>query len=112
MNIHVGNLSRETSEADLRQSFEVFGTVAKINIITDRATNQSKGFGFIEMADANEAEAAIKGLAGKNLHGHTVTVSEARGNSEAGIRRDNTNNANHDSPKSATAEADRGKPVL
>lgn len=121
MNIHVGNLSRETAEADLRQAFEVFGKVSRANIITDRSTNQSKGFGFVEMADASEAQAAISGMAGKDLKGHALSVSEARGNSEAGIRRENgsssdrnaTHNSKKDSPESAAGTKDEpDEPVV
>jgi len=78
VNIFVGNLSRETAEADLRQSFEAFGQVTRATIITDKFTSESKGFGFIEMATKSEADAAISGMSGKELHGRTLNVSEAR----------------------------------
>jgi RNA recognition motif-containing protein len=78
MNIFVGNLSRETAEADLRQSFEAFGQVTRATIVTDKFTNESKGFGFIEMATKAEADAAMAGMNGKELHGRTLNVSEAR----------------------------------
>ena len=78
MNIFVGNLSRETADADLRQSFEAFGQVTRATVITDKFTSESKGFGFVEMPTKAEAEAAISGLSGKELHGRTLNVSEAR----------------------------------
>ncbi len=78
MNIFVGNLSRETADADLRQAFEAFGAVSKATVITDKYTSESKGFGFVEMENKSEAEAAISGLSGRELHGRTINVSEAR----------------------------------
>lgn len=82
MNIFVGNLSRETAEADLRQAFEAFGQVTRATVIIDKMTNQSKGFGFVEMSSKEEAEAAISGMSGKELHGRTLNVSEARPRTE------------------------------
>ena len=69
MNIFVGNLSFTATEHDLRQLFEPYGAVDKINIITDRDTGRSKGFGFVEMPDSAAAKAAIQGLNGKELDG-------------------------------------------
>ena len=87
MNIYVGNLSRETGEEDLRQAFEAFGQVTKATVITDKFTGESKGFGFVEMSSKTEAQAAITGMAGKELHGRTLNVSEARPRTD-GPRRD------------------------
>jgi RNA recognition motif-containing protein len=78
MNIYVGNLSFDVSEAALRDAFEAFGAVASVNIIKDQFTGQSRGFGFVEMPVASEAQAAISGLNGKELMGRTLNVSEAR----------------------------------
>ncbi len=78
MNIYVGNLSRETTEEDLRQAFEAFGAVTKATVITDRFSGESKGFGFVEMANKTEAMAALSGMNGKELQGRTLNVSEAR----------------------------------
>jgi RNA recognition motif-containing protein len=78
MNIYVGSLSFDVTEADLRASFEVFGTVASVNIITDQYSGQSKGFGFVEMPSTSEAQAAISGLHGKDPMGRTLNVNEAR----------------------------------
>jgi len=78
MNIYVGNLSRETAEEDLRKAFEAFGEVTKATVITDKFSGESKGFGFVEMANKTEAMAALAGLNGKELQGRTLNVSEAR----------------------------------
>jgi RNA recognition motif-containing protein len=78
MNIYVGNLSREATEEDLRHAFEDFGQVASATIIKDKFTGQARGFGFVEMPDKAEAEAAISGLDGKELKGRTLRVNEAR----------------------------------
>ena len=78
MNIYVGNLSYEANEDDLRHVFKSFGDVVSVNIIKDRYTNASKGFGFVEMPAESEAQSAIDGLNGKDLKGKTLTVNEAR----------------------------------
>ncbi len=78
MNIYVGNLSREVTEEDLRKEFEAFGQVASVTIIKDKFTGEPRGFGFIEMPTRSEAQAAIAGLNGKELKGRTLTVNEAR----------------------------------
>ncbi len=78
MNIYVGNLSFETTEQDLEAAFTPFGQVDAARLISDRDSGRSKGFGFVEMANNAEAEAAIQALNGKDLQGRTVTVNEAR----------------------------------
>lgn len=78
MNIFIGNLAYTTTEQDLRQLFEPYGVVDKVNIITDRDTGRAKGFGFIEMAESQAAKAAIQGLQGTELGGRTLTVNEAK----------------------------------
>ncbi|MGD8921793.1 MAG: RNA-binding protein [Candidatus Zixiibacteriota bacterium] len=78
MNIYVGNLSFDTKEDDLRQAFENYGQVNSVNIIKDRFTGESRGFGFVEMAAQDEAQAAISGLNGQDFHGRTLNVNEAR----------------------------------
>ena len=75
-NLYVGNLSYTTTDDDLRQVFEELGTVTSVQIIMDRATGRSRGFGFVEMADG--ADEAINRLNGTNLQGRTITVNEAR----------------------------------
>jgi RNA recognition motif-containing protein len=83
MNIYVGNLSNEVTEEDLKQAFETFGQVESVNIIKDKYTNRSKGFGFVEMASKAEGQSAIDGLNGKELKGKAVTVNEARPRTES-----------------------------
>jgi RNA recognition motif-containing protein len=82
MNIYVGNLSYNVTEEDLRQAFEAFGQVASASIIKDKFSNQSKGFGFVEMPVKEEAQAAITGMNGKQLKGRTLNVNEARPRSD------------------------------
>lgn len=84
MNIYVGNLSRQTSEAELRAAFEKFGEVTRVNIIIDRMTNEPKGFGFVEFASKEHGQAAMKALNGTDLGGRTLTVNEARPKTEGG----------------------------
>jgi cold-inducible RNA-binding protein len=81
-NIFVGNLNFNTSEDDLRQAFEAFGQVERVSILTDRDTGRSRGFGFVEMANAEEAERAIAALNGSQLGGRTLNVNEARPKAE------------------------------
>ncbi len=78
MNIYVGNLSYDISEADLREAFEAFGEVDSAKIITDRDTGRSKGFGFVEMPDQGNGTTAIDGLNGQELGGRPLRVNEAR----------------------------------
>ncbi|MFB0553484.1 MAG: RNA recognition motif domain-containing protein [Phycisphaerae bacterium] len=78
MNIYVGNLSRQTTEDDLRQAFEVFGQVESVNIIKDRFSGESRGFGFVEIPSKQEAQKAIEEMNGKELMGRAVNVNEAR----------------------------------
>ena len=78
MNIYVGSLSFELSEAELKQSFEAFGAVTSARIIMDRYSGRSKGFGFVEMSNDVEAKAAIAAMNGKDLMGRKITVSEAK----------------------------------
>jgi RNA recognition motif-containing protein len=78
MNIYCGNLNWQTTEADLQAAFEAYGEVSSVTIIKDRYTGQSRGFGFVEMANDSEGKAAIDGLNGKELDGRTLRVDEAR----------------------------------
>jgi RNA recognition motif-containing protein len=78
MKIYVGNLSFDTSESDLRTAFEAHGTVDSVAIISDKFTGRSKGFGFIEMNNAEEAKAAMADLHEKELDGRKLNVNEAR----------------------------------
>ena len=78
MNIYVGNVSYQMTDDDLRNAFEAYGDVESARVIMDRDTGRSKGFGFVEMPDRDEAMAAIEGLNGKEIAGRAVTVNEAR----------------------------------
>ena len=82
MNIYVGNLSYEVSEEELRVAFESFGQVESANIIKDKYSGQSKGFGFVEMPTQAEAQSAIEGLNSTELKGRTLNVNEARPRTE------------------------------
>ncbi len=78
MNLYVGNLSYRLTEDELKEAFEEFGQVSSCTVIKDRVTGESKGFGFLEMPDRAEAEAAISGLNGRDLKGRKLNVNEAR----------------------------------
>jgi RNA recognition motif-containing protein len=84
LNIYVGNLSFDTSERELEAAFATYGAVTSARIATDRDTNRPRGFGFVEMANQTEAQAAIAGLNGTDLQGRTLTVNEARPREERG----------------------------
>ena len=84
MNIYVGNLSWEVTGDDLRNTFEAFGQIESANVIKDKFSGQSKGFGFVEMPSKEEAQAAIRELNGKELKGRNITVNEARPRTEGG----------------------------
>ena len=84
MKLYVGNLSFKTTDEDLSQLFGQYGTVESAAVIMDRDTNRSKGFGFVEMASRNEAEAAIEALNGKEVDGRSLTVNEARPREDRG----------------------------
>ncbi len=76
--LYVGGLSYNTTESGLKDFFSQAGTVESANIITDKISGRSKGFGFVEMSTEEEAQAAIKTLNGKELDGRVLTVNEAR----------------------------------
>ena len=84
MNIYVGNLSRNTTEEALRGAFEAHGKVSSVNIITDRYSGQSRGFGFVEMPEQSEAEAAIAALNGQELDGWNLKVNVAKPREQGG----------------------------
>src|SRR5499426_2987778 len=84
MRIFVGGLALTTTEADLRQLFASYGRVESVQILQDRETGRSRGFGFVEMPDATAAQAAIAGLNGRSLGGRLLTVNEARQREERG----------------------------
>ena len=76
--LYVGNLSYNVDKSNLEQMFAPHGTVVSAQVITDRDSGRSKGFGFVEMGSDQEAQAAIAALNGKNLEGRNLTVNEAR----------------------------------
>lgn len=86
MNIYVGNLAYSVTEDDLRAAFAQFGEVTSCNVITDKFSGQSKGFGFVEMADNAEADAAIKALNDTALGGRNIKVNQARPRAERPAR--------------------------
>lgn len=86
-NLYVGNLSYDASDSDLQRMFEEFGTVASAQVVKDRETGRSRGFGFVEMGSDQEAQAAINALNGKEVDGRALTVNEAKPRVDRGARR-------------------------
>lgn len=84
MKIYVGNIAFETTEDDLTREFSVYGEVASANVVNDRDTGRSRGFGFVDMPSTTEANAAIAGLNGKDMMGRTLTVNESRPRESSG----------------------------
>ena len=77
-NVYVGNLPYDTTDAKLEEKFASFGTVERAKVIVDRVSGRSRGFGFIEMASVEEAQAAIESMNGSEIDGRTLVVNEAR----------------------------------
>ncbi len=77
-NIYVGNLSFDVTDASLQEAFAAFGAVNKASVVTDRETGRSRGFGFVEMANDDEGNAAIEGLNGSDMGGRQITVNVAK----------------------------------
>ncbi|KUL30659.1 MAG: RNA-binding protein [Chlorobium limicola] len=88
MNIYIGNLPYSVTEDDLRDVFSQFGQVDSANIITDKFSGRSKGFGFVDMPNDGEAREAIESMNDKDLKGRTIKVNEARPREERPARRD------------------------
>jgi RNA recognition motif-containing protein len=88
MNIYVGNLSFNTSDAELRKAFESHGKVDSASVIIDKETNRSRGFGFVEMPDSKEGQAAIQAMNGADLDGRALKVNEAKPKADRKPRRD------------------------
>ena len=84
MRLFVGNLAWTITEEELERSFAPYGTVRNAHLLTHRETGRSRGFGFVEMPDAREAQAAIEALNGTSLGGRTLTVNEARQREDRG----------------------------
>lgn len=87
MNIYVGNLPYSATENSLKALFETYGDVTTAKIVTDKFTGSSRGFGFVEMTNADEAQKAIDGLNGKDFEGRKIVVNESRPRENTG--RDN-----------------------
>ena len=85
-NIFVGNLDFAATEASIRALFTPYGNVERVNLVTDRDTGRSRGFAFVEMTEAAEADRAIAGLNGRELDGRSLNVNEARPKTEGGGR--------------------------
>ena len=83
-NIFVGNLSYQTTEAELETAFGAFGAVERVSIVRDRDTGQPRGFAFVEMTNADQAASAIQGLNGTEMGGRAINVNEARPREERG----------------------------
>jgi len=81
-NLYVGNLSHNTTESELRGVFEAHGAVEKVSLVTDRETGRSRGFAFVEMTNASEADKAIAALNGSQLGGRALTINEAKPKSD------------------------------
>lgn len=91
MNIYVGNISRESSENEVRQAFEEYGEVTSVKLIKDKFTGMPKGFGFVEMPKKDEADNAIKNLDGLRMNGRVLNVAIAKPKTEDN-RRENKGN--------------------
>jgi len=78
MKIYVGNLSYDVAESDLEQAFGEFGAVSSVSLIKDKQTGESKGFGFVEMPEVSEGQAAVKEMNGKELMGRELKVDQAK----------------------------------
>lgn len=100
MNIYVGNLSHDATDDDLRQAFEAFGQVTSATIIKDKFSGESRGFGFVEMPNKPEGQAALTGLNGQDLKGRALKVSEARPREERGGDRERRGGGGRDRGRS------------
>ena len=83
-NIFVGNLDFASTESSIRALFEPYGNVERVNLVTDRDTGRSRGFAFVEMSDAGEADRAINALNGQQLDGRSLNINEARPKPQGG----------------------------
>jgi cold-inducible RNA-binding protein len=86
MKLHVGNLSKQVTDAQLNDLAVPFGKLVSANVATERSSGESKGFGFVEFTTAEEGRAAITGLDGRDVHGQVLKVSEAKPRNPASSR--------------------------
>jgi cold-inducible RNA-binding protein len=93
-NIFVGNISFQTTQDELHAAFATYGSVERVNIVTDRDSGQPRGFAFVEMTDASAAQAAISQLNGADLNGRALNVNEARPKPQGGSGYGNRGGAN------------------
>jgi RNA recognition motif-containing protein len=93
MNIYVSNIPYQTTEEELRDAFAAFGNVSSARIIKDKLTGKSRGFGFVEMGNDDEAKSALEGMNGAELSGRKVNAREARPREEGPGNRDNGGNS-------------------
>lgn len=108
MNIFVGSLPFKMEEADLRESFEAYGAVDSVKIITDKLTGRSKGFGFVEMPDDEEAQKAIDELNGASVQGRAIVVNKSEPRPEGERRSFNNNRGGGDRGGYNRGGGDRG----
>ena len=87
MKVYVGNLSKQVTDAQLNDLAVPYGTLVSANVATERSTGTSKGFGFLEYSNADEARAAITGLDGRDVHGQMLKVNEAKPRNDSGRAR-------------------------
>lgn len=87
MNLYIGNLPYSVTEEDLKDAFSEFGKLTSVNIIKDKYSGQSKGFGFVEMPDNSDADKAIKALNGSQLKGRAIKVNQAKPRGDRSVRR-------------------------
>jgi RNA recognition motif-containing protein len=99
MQIYINNFPFTTTEEELRHLFEPYGTVETARIVTDRDTGRPRGFGFVEMPNATEAQAALEGLNGTSLGGRTLTINEARPREERRPRGDGPRRPREERPQ-------------
>mgnify|MGYP000957591262 CR=1 FL=1 len=108
MNIFVGSLPFSAGEADLRESFEAYGSVNSVKIITDKFTGRSKGFGFVEMSNEEEGQRAIDELNGSNFGGRNIVVNKSEPRPEGERRSFNNNRGGGDRGGYNRGGGDRG----
>jgi RNA recognition motif-containing protein len=105
MNIYVGNLSKEVTDQDLQNAFSAYGMVKSVKVIRDHDSGESKGFGFVDMPQNNEAQTAIQELNERMIKGRKINVNEARPKNNDNRRNNNSGNFNRS--RNASGNSDR-----